>query len=449
MPTTRPSPDSEVELNAHHRIDTCLREIGALLDAVELMGHDEWHALHERYEALGPAKARKLGKTLSFDWMHLTSWPEITTIPTETALRDAMRSHWPRLGDAIQKARIQFIVDPGIDGMLNRATDTLVSTVWFRRYLEGSHEGRRALATVAALFDGLLPDPKDAEKVRARESAVSRAPTEQAVTAPRRASARPDRHEGERMPKMDSAPWRLRTFEEALALRTSKISHPVSPAYSVILVISERIGSRRGQRLSHGEQMFVTLFDELNAEWENGGLEQYLTNSSGERAEYARAYLAEVGAWETLALLDEAAWRFYGGSIPRSESARNTRLEKVSRRATTPAAFSTTPTGGGARCRRRCTIAWSTMQRSTRPTSLAPRRASLRVARRSNATTGHGDGSRCPRRSRRARPHVSRGAASRHLTSAATLVTPEHPMVRSPARAAGLPEGAPRSMRRS
>ena len=46
-------------------------------------------------------------------------------------------------------------------------------------------------------------------------------------------------------------------------------------------------------------------------------------------AEHARAYLGEIGAWGTLALLDEAAWRFCGGAIPRDSDARTARIEAV------------------------------------------------------------------------------------------------------------------------
>ena len=42
----------------------------------------------------------------------------------------------------------------------------MVKTIWFRAYLERSEDGRRALGTVAALFDGLLPDAKGAERVK-------------------------------------------------------------------------------------------------------------------------------------------------------------------------------------------------------------------------------------------------------------------------------------------
>ena len=109
----------------------------------------------------------------------------------------------------------------------------------------------------------------------------------------------------------------------------TETDHPVSPAYSALVTISERLDSGGRRRLTHGERLFVTLFEELNAEWENGGLEQYLTNSSGDRAEHARAYLAEIGAWKTLALLDEAAWRFFGGVIPRAGTARRGRVDAV------------------------------------------------------------------------------------------------------------------------
>ncbi|HET9003594.1 MAG TPA: DUF4375 domain-containing protein, partial [Gemmatimonadaceae bacterium] len=279
----------------------------------------------------GPAKDRKLRKTIGSDWLWLTSWPEVDTAAAETALREAMRSHWARERDAIQRARMQFAVDPAIDGTLNMAIDTKVKAIWFRGYLESSEEGRRALGTLATLFDDLLVDAGQTKSLRTQGIAAQRTPPQKAanqIRVPPRTTA-PPRRVAERAPEVDAVPWRLRTLDESLALRTAKIRHPVSPAYSVLVAISQRIDSRRGQRLTHGEQLLVALFDELNAEWENGGLEQYLTNSSGAGGDRARAYLGEIGAWGTLAILDEAAWRFYGGSIPRNSAPRERRLEDV------------------------------------------------------------------------------------------------------------------------
>ena len=326
MATEHPPREPAIAQRVQSRIDGCLREVSAFLDALEGMGLAEFHTLHQRYQALGPAKERKLRKTIRSDWLWLTSWPEVNTIPAETALREAMRSHWARLHGAIREARQQFV-----DGSLALVTDARVTTIWFRAHLEGNEEGRRALAIVAALFDGLLPDAEASSSMRTKRVTEQPRPAQKtaAPMAPTPRTSAPARRAAERAPAEDAAPWRLRTLDESLALRNAKVRHPVSPAYSVLVAISQRIGSRSAQRLTHGERLFVALFDELNAEWENGGLEQYLTNSSGAGADHARAYLGEIGAWGTLAILDEAAARFYGGSIPRDSATRNARIEQV------------------------------------------------------------------------------------------------------------------------
>jgi len=69
--------------------------------------------------------------------------------------------------------------------------------------------------------------------------------------------------------------------------------------------------------LTHGEQLAFTLICDLDGEVKNGGLHQYLTNSSGDRAEGVKAYLSELGATELRAMFDEISAFFPGGVIPK------------------------------------------------------------------------------------------------------------------------------------
>ena len=62
--------------------------------------------------------------------------------------------------------------------------------------------------------------------------------------------------------------------------------------------------------LTHGEQLVHTLICDLDGEVKNGGLHQYLTNSSGDRAEDVKAYLSELGATELRSMFDEISTFF-------------------------------------------------------------------------------------------------------------------------------------------
>lgn len=119
----------------------------------------------------------------------------------------------------------------------------------------------------------------------------------------------------------------LRTLAEALALRRQPPKKgrygSRSADYNALLAVTSRIGSvaripdpRDLSDLSHGEQVLKELGFVMDGEVHNGGFHQYLTNSSGDGAEAARRYLAEVGAAAHVAILDRVASVFPGDVIP-------------------------------------------------------------------------------------------------------------------------------------
>jgi len=124
-------------------------------------------------------------------------------------------------------------------------------------------------------------------------------------------------------PRLDArtelASLMVSTLAEAIALRDSV---GAGSDYQAALVIGERIKSRFKRvsdfaTLSPGEQLFHELFFGLEGEVENGGLHQYLSNSSGDDAERARGHLATIGAMHTLAALDRVRVCFQGGPFPK------------------------------------------------------------------------------------------------------------------------------------
>ncbi|MHB1038534.1 MAG: DMP19 family protein [Pirellulales bacterium] len=76
------------------------------------------------------------------------------------------------------------------------------------------------------------------------------------------------------------------------------------------------------QRLSEGER-FVILVDAFICEVTNGGLEQFLGNSSGDYAEETRHVMRAIGAVTAADALDEVCTVIFGGSpIPRDQPTR-------------------------------------------------------------------------------------------------------------------------------
>jgi hypothetical protein len=118
------------------------------------------------------------------------------------------------------------------------------------------------------------------------------------------------------------------TLADAIALRHGG---GTNSDYEAALAISDRIKSRFKRasdfaKLSAGEQLFHELFFGLDGEVENGGLHQYLSNSSGDDAERVREHLARIGARDTLAALDRVRVLFDGDAFPENRQQRTAAL---------------------------------------------------------------------------------------------------------------------------
>lgn len=119
---------------------------------------------------------------------------------------------------------------------------------------------------------------------------------------------------------------------------------PVSAAYKALVKTRRRKESRlelaRDYAPTHGEELFEELFLTLDGAVQDGGVRHYLDNPAGDGyfdrpagdgAENAKAYLAEIGAWRTLALLDDISTLFPDGLIPSSLRERVTILKAAAK----------------------------------------------------------------------------------------------------------------------
>ena len=129
---------------------------------------------------------------------------------------------------------------------------------------------------------------------------------------------------------------RVSSLEEAIALRTIPVQGTrggviVTSDWCAAVAITDRVSSRftrpaEWPTLTHGEQLVYTLICALDGEVKNGGLHQYLTNSSGDRAEDVKGYLSELGATELRSMFDEVSDFFPGKVIPKDRAERDSVL---------------------------------------------------------------------------------------------------------------------------
>ena len=113
----------------------------------------------------------------------------------------------------------------------------------------------------------------------------------------------------------------------ARALKLRRAPGGTAPDYDAALAIWNRIETRFKRAsdyasLTHGEQLFHRVFFALDSEVENGGLHQYLENSSGDDAERVKADLTEIGAAELRKVLDDLSGLFPSHDIPEERVAR-------------------------------------------------------------------------------------------------------------------------------
>ncbi len=122
------------------------------------------------------------------------------------------------------------------------------------------------------------------------------------------------------------------SLADAIALRTKPVTGKrggvtVTADWWAGVAITDRIRSRFQRpadwsTLTHGEQLVFTLHCALDAEVKNGGVHQYLTNSSGDDAEGVKRYLSELGATGLRAMFDEVSTLFPDAVIPSDRAKR-------------------------------------------------------------------------------------------------------------------------------
>lgn len=72
------------------------------------------------------------------------------------------------------------------------------------------------------------------------------------------------------------------------------------------------------------------LVDELESEINNGGFDQFFSNSSGDRFAETIAALRTIGATHTAKIVEAACAKFPGGMPPKDRDARQELLEQIS-----------------------------------------------------------------------------------------------------------------------
>jgi hypothetical protein len=111
------------------------------------------------------------------------------------------------------------------------------------------------------------------------------------------------------------------------------LSHDGSNEVSKVLgALQYRIGQKadaRGERSLTDTERKLLAANEVDAEVNNGGFDQYFSNSSGDSAEAALAGLKEMGAAGAAALLERAMAVFPGGKPPADRSKRQDAMEQI------------------------------------------------------------------------------------------------------------------------
>lgn len=125
---------------------------------------------------------------------------------------------------------------------------------------------------------------------------------------------------------------RIPSYEEAVARRQQPpppgaLAHN-TPDANALSAITSRIATlfrdEAGfRRLPHRMQLLYVLSFILDSEMLNGGVEQFLSNSSGDLAEECRGCLREIGAADVLAGLAQVERYFPGGRFPADRDERN------------------------------------------------------------------------------------------------------------------------------
>ncbi len=111
------------------------------------------------------------------------------------------------------------------------------------------------------------------------------------------------------------------------------LSHDGSNEVSKVLgALQYRIGQKadaHGERSLTDTERKLLAANEVGAEVNNGGFDQYFFNSSGDSAESALAGLKEMGASGAASLLDRAMAVFPGGKPPADRFKRQDAMEQI------------------------------------------------------------------------------------------------------------------------
>jgi hypothetical protein len=99
------------------------------------------------------------------------------------------------------------------------------------------------------------------------------------------------------------------------------------PAFEALLALRSRIeerlqGSYDLSQLVWGERLILRVI-EFDMEAQNGGVDQYLSNSSGDHAEEMKAMLRVIGADQALTALETLCACLPGGIAPTNREERN------------------------------------------------------------------------------------------------------------------------------
>lgn len=268
---------------------TASAERSAFLNAIARLSRRDWLTVHRRFEQFsGPQWGRMfsvIGDAAS-EWRQQAKlsdaeWDEVNAEGERQQERyEAIIATLPKTaaGDTEYRAKMDF------------AVRRRFAVIRLHAFLRQTAKGRRVIEVVTGLFDGLVfTGSGEVDGERTANTEVGRTPA--------RTSAR------------------ARTDGGA-----------VSAAYTALVKTLQRKEARREQAgaytPTHGEELFEALFLTLDGVVQNGGLRHYLDNPSGDGAERAKTYLAEIGAWRTLAVLDEVSAHFPGGVIPERQRTR-------------------------------------------------------------------------------------------------------------------------------
>jgi len=126
----------------------------------------------------------------------------------------------------------------------------------------------------------------------------------------------------------------------ALALVTplARVRRGAPREHAALVAVGERITrllqpTRPDKGLTKGERLFHVLWSVMDAEVQNGGLHQFLSNSSGALGEEAKDHLTTIGAAKARQVLARASVMFSHGVIPKNRRLRNQALSTAEKRA--------------------------------------------------------------------------------------------------------------------